>query len=288
MVLAMQRLALDAQQAGETVDWLEDDWAVFPTTSPAADPTIWVLSLPPEGQGPATASGQVTIHITDEERRLDLNGALASPRVLQELLGVADVAQAIVDYRDTDNPPDPAEDRPDAQPPYFAKDAPIMVLEELLEVPAIQEHPDTIPTLMSQATSHTGGQLNINTASFEVLRAVKGTVVDPGLIQTFVDRRGAGPDGEPGTADDCLWTPNANSLQQITDCLGLGTNFAPVNNLTAGLGYQSSVFRIAVEGQIATGAVRYRIQAIVRRGGSGHSVIQISEVPFQILAWREG
>ena len=281
--LALTRLALDANVPEQTdpselfYDWLGDEWALGSPAGPEDDPSVLVVELPRQGR--------VTVRITDEERKLDLNSADASSTVLESWLGVAEVAQAIVDYRDE---PDPTEDRPDVQPPYYAKNGPILRLEELMEVPALQEHPEVKPTVFGEGTVSTQGRLNANTVSFGVLRALKGQTEEAlALIRAFVDQRGAGADGQVGTSDDCLWTGDPDSLQRIADCLG--TDPATVNNLIAGLESSSSVFRIEVTGWTATPPVQHRIEAIVRRGGAETpNTLQVAEQPFAILAWKEG
>jgi hypothetical protein len=168
-------------------------------------------------------------------------------QVLTELTGVPEVAQAIVDYRDAPAPD--IEDRPDAQPPYRAKNAPPAAFEELLEIPALREQPEVVELLRQHVTVHPEAQGNVNTVSLEVLRAIKAALLASGqlnasLLEALVSRRGAGADGLVGTADDCLLTAEATSTQRLADCLG--SSAATVQNLIQGLGYQSKVFRIAV------------------------------------------
>jgi type II secretory pathway component PulK len=143
--LALQRLAQDAKQADDTepYDWLGDDWAYVPHASPGMEASVWVVQMPAPGQTPQAARHVIAIQMTDEERKLDLNAATKT-----HLMGLGlpdEAAQAIMDYWDVEDPSDPSEDQPDAQPPYYAKDAPLVVLEELLDVPAIQERPELVP-----------------------------------------------------------------------------------------------------------------------------------------------
>ena len=99
------------QQDEPTVDWIGEAWATPQATSP-------------------TAGHQLTITVTDEERKLNINSA--NHEQLEQLTGSAELAQAIVDY--VDPAADPAEDRPAETPPYFAKNGPVDVLEELTDL----------------------------------------------------------------------------------------------------------------------------------------------------------
>ena len=277
--LALQRLAagLTPPNAKE-YDWLGDEWAA-----------PWDQSLPASAAGQSMMDGQVTIQMIDEERKLDVNAA-STPQLMA--LGLPDdVAQEIIDAREADNPPDPAEDQPSLLPPYYAKDASFRALEELFQLPAVQAHGDEkLLRLLLQTTIYTQGKINVNTASAEVLKAVKPTV-NPTLIQTFVERRGMGSDQQIGTADDCLRTNNPNSLVQLEQCLVTSTQ--DVTNLVSGLAFQSSVFRIVVTGKLQAPAARYQLDVIVRRGSSGQtlsagSTLQVFGHSFEILSWKEG
>ena len=273
--LAMQRLAHDAQRPPEQqVDWLQDDWAFD-----AAHP--WVIARQPTGQQAASAGDRVEITIADEERRFDLNSHDANVLSrLTVLLNNADAAGAIVEY------PHPPLPQPQDQPeiPYYPKHGPIQTLDEVLDIPKVQDVARTTPAVMTtefeEGTVYTAGRVNVNTASAAVLHALKDAE-DPGmpaLIEQFVQKRSVGPDHQPGTLDDCLLTSDANSNQWIANCLGTGRPI--VDKLVSGLGRESAVFRIVATGIVTHPAVQYRVEAIVQRAASG-------EVPT-VLAWREG
>ena len=258
---AMQRLAEDIKE--DQVDWLQDDWASF--AGNPVDPAMWIV--PVEGAGPARMKGQVRIRITDEERRLDLNSASAA--VLGQFVGdVPDVGQAIVDYRDA---ADPTEDQPNAQPPYYAKNAPLTVLEEMFDIPALREHPEVAPVLRAETTVASAGKVNVNTASARVLQAKKGTTPGSELIPLFVERR--------ETDTRCRYSSDAGSIQLIADCLQTAPQ--AVQNLVAGLEFQSAVFRVVAEGVVKEPAVAHRVEVIVKRAASAPSA-------SQILSWKEG
>lgn len=271
--MAMQKLAEDAAQKEETADWLQDDWS-----------ESWIAQLPVDAHERSPRDGRVTVKITDEESRLDLNSEAASPEVVGELLASPEIGAAVVDYRD---PADPGEDRPEASPPYAAKNAPIAALEELSGIPVLREQPEALAVLQTVATVYTQGRLNVNTAVPEVLNALKGGVVPVGTVRLFTEQRGAGPDRRVGTTDDCLLTGNPDSVQQIANCLAV--SFEEASTLVSGLAYQSDVFRIVAEGEVPARAARCRIEAVVRRkAGTSTAAVKVSGVPFEILAWREG
>ena len=142
LYLAMERLAEDAKDADEACDWLDDDWA-------------GPLDVPMEN------GGGVIVQVTDDERRLDLNGEAASVAVLSNLLEVGEVAEAVMGYR-----------KPERGPART-----IRVMEELFDIPAVQAHQETGPVLRAQTTVYTQGHVNLNTASAALLQAMKGGAV---------------------------------------------------------------------------------------------------------------
>jgi hypothetical protein len=112
------------------------------------------------------------------------------------------------------------------------------------------------------------------------LRALKSVTVSEGTIQTFIQQRGIGLDGQPDTPDshDCLWTNQPTALQEIADCLGTGDQ-QTANSLVGDLSFQSSVFSIQVVGWITQPSLRYRVEAVVERTAA--------DKPPKVLAWRE-
>ena len=244
--LAMSLIQQDSTST-PVVDWNAEPWAVPQTVSPVP------------GQ-------QLTVTITDEERKLNVNTATSEQ--VAYILGDAALAQAIVDYVDA---PDPSEDRLRDDPPYYAKNSPITVLEELSDVPDM----DAVryQTLVSTATPFTvptvpGGPLNINTAVPEVLEAVG---LSPTTVQTIIQYR-SGPEHflETGTA-----------LITLLENQGLVLDDAQRTVLASGLfTVASQTFTVVAEGLVEPSAVRVRIQAVFQRSAG-------SPAP-QIIAWREG
>lgn len=288
--LAMQRLAVDAQQPSEAYDWLGDDWAYFPQH--AEDPTTWMVQLPIDGPGVSTDTGHVMIQIVDEERKLDLNHAPVEQ--LEHLLGSSEVAQAIRDYRDEDEVGD-YESNPTTQPPYRTKNASIKVLEELWGIPRVGAEVGVKPLLAHHGTvALPQVAININTADVAVLRALftsAGASSQPGLAEQVVDFR-----WDPGDGDVALGNRftqlSGQVLAEGQGALNPGVQAALSNWMLGPLGsvlvVQSNHFTIVAQGQTTNPAVTYRIEAIVHRGGSGSAgVLHVSGQSFQILAWKE-
>ena len=267
--LAMQRIARDAAEpGGKRYDWLGDDWAVFPQPDADADPALWLVPFPAEGHPAGRFTGQLRIRIADEARRLSLNRASAEQ--LLRLTGEAAIAQAILDARDK---PDVAEDRPGETPPYFAKNAPFVVPEELAELPGMTpEHYETLRASTSPYLS-TAEAMNINTVSPEVLRAVG---LGEGAIELIVRFR-EGPDGIFTQAGLAI-------LQTLKDREGVDLTGTDDGNLliTDQFGVSSEVFTVVSEGVIDRPAAGARVEAVIRRAGCGGS----GAAPC-LLAWRE-
>ncbi len=298
--LAMQKLALDAK--ADDGDWLGDDWAVTLQPDSTADPSLWVVPMPPQPPSAVGLTGRVEIQMTDEERRLDLNSNSTNLNVLQRLLGNPEAAKALFDYR---GPPDEGPDT-SVQPPYVPKNAPIAAVEELTDVPHISGEPAVVAMLQQQGTLTTGGTVNINTVSATVLKVLVSDVTSYPLIDQLIASRPGG-DGQFGTADDCYTKNISTAASDLGTCAGL--NPAGQNSLIALLsgltyGVASSTFRIRATGVITKPAIRYTVEAIVTRssaasGGSGGGAgggststggeeLPFHEQAFHVLSWREG
>jgi type II secretory pathway component PulK len=180
--------------------------------------------------------GTVSIKIVDLERKVNIN--TASPAVLQQalnLMGVSPdemsiISDSILDWIDTDDAPHLSGAESDyyqrLTPPYYAKNAPIDDLSELLLVRGISEHPEIywggsapnrpppmfhhklgFGTSFSQAPDYpfglvdvftplSNGKINVNTANANVLQMIPG--VDEALAQNIIKVRN-GPDGAGDT-----------------------------------------------------------------------------------------
>jgi len=277
--LGMQRVALDA---GGGVDWAEDVWA-FSAEAP------WRVIAQEAASGGSAPQATIEITIADEERRLDVNGPSATAALL-DALSRDGIGPAIVQYRDDDNPDIPEEDDELLNPPYIAKDRPIRRLEELFDIPAINqfisEDPETFVTWLERITVYAmtaddppQERLNLNTLDEDVLREMKRESAGD-LVERFLQERGAGPNGDVGDSDDCLLTADGTAL--IQDYLNLNAGeLAALAALADGLTYRSSVFRISAKGIVSDPSASYRVEAVVRRSEAA------DERPT-ILAWREG
>lgn len=275
--LAMQRLNQDSPPAGEAFDWLGDDWAAFAQADPAADPATWTVALGAPIADPA-AGAEAQIAITDEERRLNLNAA-TEPALTALLLphgGTQELSQAILDYRDPDAEPVTGE------PPSYPKNAPLVALEELRDVPGMSAALFEALRPLAAAVPESGAvpRVNINTAERDVLLALGG---DPAVVDALVGRR-AGGDGILGTDDDCKAVAFAQAAADLSAC-ALAGDPTPVAQLlslpTATFAVASSVFRVSVQAHVTQpSAARHEIEAVIQRGSGPPAAIQI-------LSWRE-
>jgi len=248
--LAMQRLREDTTED----DWAGDTWAL-----------PWTVVLP--------SGDSLTLTIEDEERKLNVN--MASHEALARLTDSAEVATAIVAYRDA---PDPGEDRPADLPPYYAKNGPIESLEELADLPEmVEEIAVTLAKFTTPYTGQTGTPeplLNLNTVSADVLRALE---VSEGAITAIQGFR-EGTDGAEAHDLDGVFgqaTPLVDTLRHE-----LGLEEVDITRLT-GMATSARHFLIISEALVDDLSVRVRVTAVVTRAESS------GPLP-RILAWREG
>jgi general secretion pathway protein K len=193
--------------------------------------------------------GTVSLKIIDLERFANINTANAAQiQQALTLMGVAAndisvISDSILDWIQPGELPRVAGAKSDYYQgltvPYYAKDAPIDDLSELLLIkgvtpeiyygpnapnhtPAVFQHklglvaapgrtPDYLFGLKDVFTPFSSGKININTANTNVLQMIPG--VDAATAQLIVDHR-AGPDGIDGTDDDTPF-PNINQLPGI-------------------------------------------------------------------------
>ena len=190
--------------------------------------------------------GSVSIKIVDLERKMNINTLRQYPAELQQALtlmgvgadGISVISDSILDWISPPGGPRPSGAQSDyyqtLDPPYYAKNAPIDDLSELLLIRGIRNHPEIYwggsPTNQPPArfqqklglvsspfqtpdypfgltnifTALSNGRINVNTADENVLQMLPG--VDETTAQNIIKLR-AGPDGVDGTADD---TPLSN------------------------------------------------------------------------------
>lgn len=276
--LAMQRLAKDIQTPeadGKNYDWLGDEWAVFPQEDHNADPSVWVVPFPAPGHPVDRFSGSMRIRVIDEGRKLHLNQAITAQ--LARLVKDEALAQTMMDARDE---PDPSEDRSADAVPYFAKNGPIIALEELNDLPGMTQ--ETYAVLAANATPyHAAEPVNINTATSETLKALGLSDATVQLILHYRD----GPDGPIEHEQDGFFTEaGQNIINILKDHEGVDLTGTPDGNLllTGALGVTSDMFTINSEAIIQDPVIRVRLEVVVRRAGCGDGVPSPC-----IMAWRE-
>jgi general secretion pathway protein K len=229
----LARYVLSQHPPGEPYDSLNQKWA---GGSGSLSESNSVLSSLPLNNYPV-GDGTVSIKIIDLERKVNINTASAT--TIQQaltLMGVdandiSVVSDSILDWIDSDDLPRVAGAESDYYQglavPYYAKNAPIDDLSELLLVkdvtpemywggnagnhtPSVFQHklglgtapgqtPDYPFGLVEIFTPFSSGKININTANANVLQMIPG--VDAAMADAIIKQR-AGPDGVDGTEDD--------------------------------------------------------------------------------------
>ena len=237
--LARYVLSQQMKVSSEPYDALNQIWAGGPGGIGESNSPLAGISLDNYRVG----DGSVSVKIVDLERKLNINTANAA--ALQQaltLIGVgADsisvISDSILDWIDPDDNPHLAGAESDyyqsLSPPYYAKNAPIDDLSELLLVRGIADHPEIywggsatnhMPAAFQQKlglvnspnqapvypfglkdifTPISAGYININTADANVLQMIPG--VDEAIAQNIIKMRD-GPDGVEGTVDDTPFT----------------------------------------------------------------------------------
>jgi general secretion pathway protein K len=176
-------------------------------------------------------------------------------------------------------------------PPYYAKNAPIDDLSELLLVKGVTPEmyygggssnspaqpqrpklglgtsPDQVPDypfgLKDVFTAVSSGRINVNTADANVLQLIPG--VDATIAAAIIQQR-AGPDGVDGTEDDTPFRNAAGALQSA------GLNPASANQAANLLTTRSSTFEVHVTAQIGD-ATREFTAIILRNTGTDVQVV---------------
>ena len=233
--LARYVLAEQMKITGEPYDALNQVWAGGPGGLAESNSPLAGLSLDNYQVG----DGFVSVKIIDLERKVNINTANAA--ALQQALtlmgagadSISIISDSIQDWIDADDNPRLTGAESDyyqsLNPPYYAKNAPIDDLSELLLVRGIADHPEIY--WGGSATNHTpaafqhklgfvnapnqaadypfglkdiftpisSGSININTADENVLQMIPG--VDENTAQNIIKFRN-GPDGMEGTEDD--------------------------------------------------------------------------------------
>jgi general secretion pathway protein K len=272
--LARYVLAQQLTIPSEPYDSLNQIWAGGPGGPGETNSVLSGLSL----NNYPVGDGTVSVNIIDLDRKMNINTASAA--VIQQALtsmgvdanDISVVSDSILDWIDADDIPRVAGAESDYYQglavPYYAKNAPIDNLSELLlvrgitpemywgsnstnHVPSVFQHklglgtapgqsPDYPFGLVDIFTPISSGRININTADINSLQMLPG--VDAAIAEAIVKQRN-GPDGVPGTEDDIPYR-NVNQLATA----GLNPQFvSQLNNLCA---VRSMVFEVHVTAQI--------------------------------------
>ena len=280
----------------EPYDSLNQIWAGGPGSLASSNSPLCGLSLDhyPVGEG------TVTVKIVDLERKLNINSA--TPDVIQEALNlmgvdandISVVSDSIEDWIDNDDLPRVAGAESDYYQglplPYYAKNAPIDDLSELLLVKGITremyegtsatnrvtsafEHklgfgqapgqpPDYLFGLKDIFTPVSSGRVNINTADANVLQVLLNG--DATTAEAIMKAR-AGPDGVDGTDDD---TP----FRSPGDLARIGISGQAAQQLDRVCTTRSSTFEVHVTAQIGDYHREY-IAILYRNTGTDIQVV---------------
>jgi len=275
----------------ETARWILSEEMTIPNEQYDALNQIWAGG--PGGMGETNSAlsgfslsniplgaGQFSLQIVDLERKMNIN--TANPMQIQQALtamgvdadSISTVADSIGDWIDPDDAPRAAGAESDYYqgliPPYYAKNAPIDDLSELMLVkgvtpdmfwgngagdhePAAFQRKLGLGTAPNQEPSYpfgltniftalSSGRVNINTADANVLQILPG--IDAQVAADIIKYR-AGPDGADGTEDDMPFT-SVGQLQAA------GVNPQIIGQLNQLCDVRSHTFEVHVTAQIGS------------------------------------
>ncbi len=223
-------------------------------------------------------TGEAIFGLVDEERKLNLNTAPEAvfQRLLEQVALMKEhdahvVAEALVDWRDTDKnaQPEGAEDFYYAGLPeaYESKDGPFENVEELLLLKGMT--PDVYLAIAPYVTTYGSGKVNLNTAPKVVLRVLG--LSEEG-VQGLLTYR-VGEDGAANTGDDRMLP----SLSSVTTELA---NLVPQEDLNRILAaselfsVSSQAFQFLLSARLQGASYSLQVNGVISRTG-------------QLLAWRE-
>lgn len=242
----LARYLLSKRAPGEEqMDALHQKWAGGPGRvgmDAMAEPEPWE-QLPMSNV--RLGNGSFSIKITDMERKLNINSA-PEPllRYILEMQGGVDATDVDVfidslrDWMDPDDNPGLNGAESDfylsEYPPYYSKNGPLDHITELKLVQGFKDQPSIYNVFAKNFTAISGGLINVNTASAQVLELLPG--MDPFIADEIVMYR-AGPDGpyrspnqigavlepfgmDPGSIQQFLATESATFEVEITAKIG--------------------------------------------------------------------
>ena len=231
--------------------------------------------------------GVLNVKVSDEERKLPINRLTQEQlKRLMDVLGIDPsdgdvIVDSILDWIDEDDlhrlngaETDYYEQ---LDPPYRAKNGPLDRIEELLLVrgvtkelfegtPGTDDEPGR-PGLRDLLTTTSSGQVNVNTASPQVLKTLFG--LDDLQVETILARRD-GQDGVPGTDDD-------QPFRTVDEFLGMlgKLDSRVLQQVRPLITAQSQFFKVESTGEWA--GVKHTLKVVLRRQGGQCVVVSWNE-----------
>lgn len=189
-------------------------------------------------------------------------------------------AEVIADYVDADDAPRPHGLEAQEEPPYRARNAPPAAPEEWRDLPGLST--EDVALLQRETTPYLDAEdrVNINTADERLLQALCAAMGAPALAAQIAAYRWDPEDGT-AAASGGRFSELVPRITTVGAPLNAGTKDA-LARLMAGplgdlLGVRSAHFTITAAAQTEHPAVRYRMEAVVRRA---------ADASWQVLAWR--
>jgi len=256
----LARYLLSKRAPGEErMDALHQKWAGGPGRTgmdAIAEPEPWE-QLPMENV--KLGSGSFSIKITDMERKLNINSA-PEPllRYILEMHGGIDLTDvdlfidSLRDWIDPDDNPGlngaESDDYLSEFPPYFSKNGPLDHITELKLVQGFKDEPGLYSVFANNFTAISGGMINVNTASAQVLGLLPG--MTPEIAGDIVMYR-AGLDGAIGTPDDMPYR-SPNQIGEVLAPFGMDPS-----TFQQYLATESATFEVEVTAKIGSNTRKY-------------------------------
>lgn len=256
----LARYLLSKRAPGEErMDALHQKWAGGPGRTgmdAIAEPEPWE-QLPMENV--KLGSGSFSIKITDMERKLNINSA-PEPllRYILEMHGGIDLTDvdlfidSLRDWIDPDDNPGlngaESDDYLSEFPPYFSKNGPLDHITELKLVQGFKDEPGLYSVFANNFTAISGGMINVNTASAQVLGLLPG--MTPEIAGDIVMYR-AGLDGAIGTPDDMPYR-SPNQIGEMLAPMGIDPSA-----FQQYLATESATFEVEVTAKIGSDTRKY-------------------------------
>ena len=204
-------------------------------------------------------NGTFSIKITDMERKLNINSA-PEPllRYILEMHGGVDATDVDVFIDSLRDWKDPDENHGlngaesdfylSEYPPYYSKNGPLDHITELKLVQGFKENPSIYNVFAKNFTAISGGLINVNTASQQVIELLPG--MDPLIAAEIVMYR-AGPDGSIGTEDDMPYR-RPNDIGAVLEPFGMDPSM-----IQQFLATESATFEVEVMAKIGSDSRKY-------------------------------